>query len=709
MTLDSLDTIFTKRLFRIPDYQRGYAWRTGRNGREVVDFWEDLINLDSHNHRHYTGLLTLEEFTPSQGMRDREWLIEEDYRPVHVVDGQQRLTTAVILIQAFCEFYRSLNPGKKANEIIIGGTKLLSDVEGKYIIKTTPDGVRESFIFGYEKDNPSDVFLRKCIFGHKISENEQESFYTLNLLNAKNFFTENILLYYNNNGQDIRKIDELFKKLTMKMVFNVFQIDSSTKDFDIFVAFETMNNRGRSLSKLELLKNRLIYLTTLLPDSYAVQKQVRDDINNSWKRIYEFIGKNKEHPLDDDEFLFTHWTMYFPYSRRDGSDYIRFLLDIKFTTKNICDNVVKIEDNDDITFDADTLADMDEDSNEYVNVSTQSKLTAAYIKDYVISLRDAVEKWYSTWFPESDTSLSSDEILWLDRLNRIGISYFRPLVTAALLVKADAAEKVALFKAIERFIFIVFRCQTTRSNYRSSEFYGDARKLLSGEITIQQIIDDLNSRMSYTFYVEDDTVYYDMSAFHDLISRKFNYEGSGYYGWGCRWYFLYEYELYLAELNGSRRLAGSWQQFVKSANNRVTIEHIYPQTPTDSYWTNHFNDISEEDMMYYQGSIGNLLLLSQSINSSLQNDGFDAKKKRKEDENGNVLRLGYENGSYSEVEVSSKYSDWTPEAIEKRGMSLMRFMAERWDLNIKDESELKAMLFLPEATVEAPVTSSQEL
>jgi hypothetical protein len=212
--------------------------------------------------------------------------------------------------------------------------------------------------------------------------------------------------------------------------------------------------------------------------------------------------------------------------------------------------------------------------------------------------------------------------------------------------------------------------------------------------------------MSYTFYIEDDIVYYDMSAFHDLISRKFNYEGSGYYGWGCRWYFLYEYELYLAELNGSRRLAGSWQQFVKSANNRVTIEHIYPQTPTDSYWTTHFKDISEEDMMFYQGSIGNLLLLSQSINSSLQNDGFDAKKKRKEDENGNVLRLGYENGSYSEVEVS-KLSDWTPEAIEERGMSLMRFMAERWDLNIKDESELKAMLFLPEAPVEAPVTSPQ--
>ena len=36
-----LDSLFKEKLFRIPDYQRGYAW-----GREQLDaFWEDLINL----------------------------------------------------------------------------------------------------------------------------------------------------------------------------------------------------------------------------------------------------------------------------------------------------------------------------------------------------------------------------------------------------------------------------------------------------------------------------------------------------------------------------------------------------------------------------------------------------------------------------------------------------------------------------------------
>ncbi len=53
--LQSLDTIFNSRVFRIPDYQRGYAWES----RQLTDFWQDLDGLaDQRN--HYTGQLTLE-------------------------------------------------------------------------------------------------------------------------------------------------------------------------------------------------------------------------------------------------------------------------------------------------------------------------------------------------------------------------------------------------------------------------------------------------------------------------------------------------------------------------------------------------------------------------------------------------------------------------------------------------------------------------
>ena len=84
-----LDSLFKEKLFRIPDYQRGYAW-----GREQLDaFWEDLISLPN-GRSHYCGLLTLNEI-PSAEVRpdDKEfWLVDDhSYKLYHIVDGQQRL------------------------------------------------------------------------------------------------------------------------------------------------------------------------------------------------------------------------------------------------------------------------------------------------------------------------------------------------------------------------------------------------------------------------------------------------------------------------------------------------------------------------------------------------------------------------------------------------------------------------------------------
>ncbi len=54
-----LDSLFKEKIFRIPDYQRGYAWRQ----EQLKDFWEDLINLPGNQSKrsHYTGVLTLKE------------------------------------------------------------------------------------------------------------------------------------------------------------------------------------------------------------------------------------------------------------------------------------------------------------------------------------------------------------------------------------------------------------------------------------------------------------------------------------------------------------------------------------------------------------------------------------------------------------------------------------------------------------------------
>lgn len=54
--LFSVSKIFTERLLRIPDYQRGYSW----SEKQLKDYWADLVQLESGKN-HYIGVLTLED------------------------------------------------------------------------------------------------------------------------------------------------------------------------------------------------------------------------------------------------------------------------------------------------------------------------------------------------------------------------------------------------------------------------------------------------------------------------------------------------------------------------------------------------------------------------------------------------------------------------------------------------------------------------
>ncbi|QXE22565.1 hypothetical protein B6N60_01248 [Richelia sinica FACHB-800] len=108
--LYSLSKIFTEKLYRIPDYQRGYAWSL----KQLKDFWNDLQQLENRKN-HYLGVLTLEE-VPIQvinNWHDDSWIIQsKGYDSYYIVDGQQRLTTSIILIQAFIE---CIEPNQKLN------------------------------------------------------------------------------------------------------------------------------------------------------------------------------------------------------------------------------------------------------------------------------------------------------------------------------------------------------------------------------------------------------------------------------------------------------------------------------------------------------------------------------------------------------------------------------------------------------------------
>lgn len=640
--LYSLTKIFTERILRVPDYQRGYIWTT----KQLKDFWSDLCQLQEGKN-HYTGVLTLEEAN-SRALElwaEDRWIIaSKGYTPLYVVDGQQRLTTAIILIQVITE---NIPEGERINYTSV------EEIRKKFIFESKDGGLAGSYLFGYEKDNPSHEYLKTHVFQEdpEASYGLKETIYTSNLEFAKAFFTECV------QSLPQEEIQSLYRKLTQHFLFNIYSISS---DFDVFVSFETMNNRGMPLSHLELLKNRLIYLSTLFDDMHE-RELLRRTINDAWKAVYFHLGKNKDNPLDDDTFLYNHFViecgleldedqkkLYFANSfgyssSSKNSFYQSYLLDEKFSTKNI-----------------------------QLSAESKMKLRPSDIARYVNSLKRSVETWYQLQNPEQSV-YSPEEKQWIQRFHRLGFDVIAPL----LLVLFQNGQK----KIRSQFLALLER------NYFLSVFFGTSLKsrednynYCAGRIRDAENLSTLLTELQAEY---QNSIPFGKDAL-PILSLEF--QSNGFYRWEGIRYFLFEYEMSLQKASKTERSKVDWKNFEEQAtSDYITIEHIFPQKPTESCWNTAFAAYKDEERRILANSLGNLLALSRSKNSSLSNACFEKKTDRNE-------TVGYRYGSYSENEVTAN-EDWTAQEILDRGLKMLRFLEKRWDFPIEDAHKLTMLGF----------------
>jgi hypothetical protein len=271
-------------------------------------------------------------------------------------------------------------------------------------------------MFGYHKDNPSYEFLKTKIF-NKFSGTsylKEETIYTHNLEYSKNYFLEKL------TKLNHEEIGVIFKKVTQNFMFNIYSI---SEDIDVHVAFEVMNNRGKALSTLELLKNRLIYLSTKFNVEEYEKISLRKQINDSWKSVYHYLGKNKEKPLEDDKFLLNHLLVYFSNDFTDQenlktdiskirrlfrNDFEAFLLDHKFALRNVP------------SFNKEFL--------DITEAQEIKEISVEQISEYSKSLQKSVALWYYIFNPHDNKDFSEDEKIWLDKIGRIEIRDSVPLI-----------------------------------------------------------------------------------------------------------------------------------------------------------------------------------------------------------------------------------------------------------------------------------------
>jgi uncharacterized protein with ParB-like and HNH nuclease domain len=640
----SVSKIFSENLFRIPDYQRGYSWTE----KQLKDFWTDIEQIEE-GRNHYTGVITLEDVPKETYSRwdDDLWIIKSrHYKPYYIVDGQQRLTTIIIFIQSILELVK--------DEEYLNYTPI-EDIRKRFIFDSKDGGISRAYIFGYEKDNPSYEFLKTKIFLEQSDFHStlEETIYTHNLLAAKEFF------YSQLKELSITEIENYYTKVTQHLLFNIYAI---SEDIDVCVAFETMNNRGKPLSHLELLKNRLIFLSTKFKVDVEEKSKLRYVINESWKTVYHYLGKNKDRSLDDDNFLMTHFFLRFGselfidddgdyngiWEYRHEDEYQNYLLNKRFTIKRLI----------------------------HVDNDIKDILTLQEIYDYAKDIKRVVEMFYYIFNP-NNSNFTDKEKISLERLRRLaqsrssqGLSDRLILIVAIFLNEKDSDKRQQILEIIEQIEFID-AISPYMSGIESIDFTEQSIKYVNKHITLSSLISKFEKYRNDVYKkVKFDQI------FSEWGKRR------GYFGWKGARYFLFEYEIFLKEQSKTNREKLSWNEYVKEnyRSDFNTIEHIYPQKVSYECWKAPYKDYSIPQRNILKNSIGNLVPLSRPKNSSLGNKCFSDKKVN------DINKIGYIYGCYSENEIAQN-EQWTAQEILLRGIKLLEFMENRWKIPLGDKHE----------------------
>ncbi len=643
----TISKIFTEHLFRIPDYQRGYAW----DEKQIKDFWNDIELLEEKKN-HYTGVITLEEVSKESidSWVEDKWIIEnKGFKPYFVVDGQQRLTTIIILLNSIIE---------RINEEDSLNYSTKQEIRKKYIFDSKDSNISRSYIFGYEKDNPSYEYLITKIFNEKSTNHglNEETIYTKNLMNAKLYFDTKLA------SLGLEEIQSVFSKITQRFLFNLYVI---TADIDVFIAFETMNNRGKPLSYLELMKNRLIYLSTLFDIDDNEKNILRKTVNEAWKSAYHYLGKVSKKGLPDNDFFAKHTFQYLcsssdldtetkeeekkrGYAAYRLEDYKDTLLDNLFSTKRLH----KTEE------------------------QNSSILTPGILKRYVEDIKSKVELYHTINNP-SGSSLISEEKIYLTKLLRLEKQHdLVSIILQSLYTSKDKSPKSNLLSDFESLIFL----ESMRLSYDLNKILTDLFIIIEGNdhaVSIMQnkvkiLLDNIRTNVDFRELLLETTKSVDQ-----------------YYTWKPLRYFLFEYESHLLEQSKTNREKLNWQEFSRELyhSDYSTIEHIYPKKAEFECWKTPFADYTVKEKNALRNSLGNLLPLSKSKNSSLKNECFENKK-------GNISRqIGYKYGCYSEIEVA-EFNSWSPREIAFRGLKMLDFFENRWQVNLGSKQNKISVLGL---------------
>ena len=618
----SLKEVFQDKLFKVPSYQRSYSW--GKKQRE--DLLKDIENLQANNskYKHFTGTLVLSK-------REKQNEIFE------IVDGQQRITTLIILLKVY--FDRQKDSESSNYKLFIdrgANTRNLN-----YTLELN------------SKD--MDSYFKEIVYQNSSSSNKLELVSQKNILDAKEEF---------NRWWDEREEQDIFFETIINKLGFLIYVPQNNEEIGIM--FEVINNRGKRLTELEKVKNYLIYYS-----SKSNSNKISDLIDRKWEDIIKNLSKiefyqaeNSKTGGDDstfsrieDNFLKSCWIVFFePQKKKSYNVYENLKIEFD-VTKHSIEGIEKI-----ISF---------------VNFLIEC---SSYYYNFFIDERNTENKKFLDIIKELryHTQHASIMPLYLTLINRSR--------------RLGDSEQNEIFEVLELIEKLNFRIYGLNATKRADTEQGELFRLA------YDLHNNFGEDVKYEQEIKEFTYNFLKEKLKQIIRNncpdnklrdyllKTNEVDFDLYRWTSLKFFLYSYEKYLnpTKTIDFKRIS-SYSNSIKDKKHDdfYSVEHILP------VHKEKIKHLDSEEGVKLSKRLGNFTLLELGLNSKTGNE-FIEEKLRIYSEESHVkmtknMKKDYEKtmelkNLINKPKTKNYYVNLYKGIIELREEAMLNFLKERWGI-----------------------------
>jgi uncharacterized protein with ParB-like and HNH nuclease domain len=266
----------------IPEYQRPYSWdcegKSDRNN-QVNSMWDDLYGYFSEGKKetYFLGSMVL---------------IGNGDRVYQVIDGQQRLTTTVLLFAAFKCFIQDVKPTLVNPELISFSNDVITEIDDLIFDKTRfgavtlAKKVKIEKSTGFDFDKILDAAINCETFKKDDYKGTKSEYIVVaeRYFKNKDYFVEQLKKCFLTNGNfemsDAKRLNEFLHFVKNKI--SVVRI--LTDSFDVaYHIFEILNNRGLPLSNKDLFRNFIIREFDAIKNTDIANSQI--DPTEKWTQL----------------------------------------------------------------------------------------------------------------------------------------------------------------------------------------------------------------------------------------------------------------------------------------------------------------------------------------------------------------------------------------------------------------------------------------